>query len=93
MGWGGASQGPKGRGWGGKVFPIMRGGAGMEQDNTIRGGDEDPILRPRLAPLPSLKGSSLKWRLEVRIYFLLKFESYLLDKITYQNALFYENSL
>ncbi|KAL0004387.1 hypothetical protein SO802_011948 [Lithocarpus litseifolius] len=34
----------------------MRGGAGMGQDKTRRGGDEDPILRPRPAPLPSLIG-------------------------------------
>ena len=54
MGWSGASWGPKGRGWGEKVFPVMRGGAGMGQDKTMRGGDEDPILRPRPAPLPSL---------------------------------------
>ena len=80
MGWGGASQGPKGRGWGGKVFPIMRGGAGMGQDNTIQGGDEDPILRPRLAPLPSLKGSSLKWRLKVGIYFDLSLKATSLTK-------------
>ena len=26
----------------------------MGQDKTMRGGDEDPILWPRLAPLPSL---------------------------------------
>ena len=26
MGWGGASRGPKERGWGEKDFPIMRGG-------------------------------------------------------------------
>ena len=54
MGWGGASRGPKGRGWGEKVFPVMRGGAGMGKDKIMRGGDEDPILRPRPAPLPSL---------------------------------------
>ena len=54
VGWGGASRGPKGRGWGEKVFPVMRGGAGMGQDNTMRGGDEDPILQPCPASLPSL---------------------------------------
>ena len=54
MGRDGASRGPKGRGWGEKVFPIMRGGAGMGQDKTMQGGDEDPILRPHPAPLPSL---------------------------------------
>ena len=42
------------RGWGEKVFPIMRGGTEMGHDKTVRGGDEDPILRPRPAPLPSL---------------------------------------
>ena len=46
MGWGGASQGPNGWEWGEKVFPIVRGGAGMGQDKTMQGGDEDPILRP-----------------------------------------------
>ena len=55
MGWSGASWGPKGRGWGEKVFPLMQGGARMGQDKIMRGGDEDPILRPRPAPLPSLE--------------------------------------
>ena len=54
MRWGGASWGPKGRGWSEKVFPVMQGGAGMGQDKTMRGGDEGLILRPRPAPLPSL---------------------------------------
>ena len=26
----------------------------MGQEKSMRGGDEDPILRPRFAPLPSL---------------------------------------
>ena len=54
MGCGGASQGPKGRGWGEKIFPVMRDKAGMGQDKTMWDGDEDPILRPRPTPLPSL---------------------------------------
>ena len=29
MGWGKALRGPKGRGWGKKIFPVMYGGAGM----------------------------------------------------------------
>ena len=37
-----------------EIFPVMRGGAGMGQEKSVRGGDEDPILRPRPAPLPSL---------------------------------------
>ena len=37
-----------------EIFPVMRGGAGMGQEKSMRGGDEDPILRPRSAPLPSL---------------------------------------
>ena len=49
MGWGGVSQGPKGQGWGEKVFPIMWGGTRMGQDKTMWGRDEDPILRPSLA--------------------------------------------
>jgi len=32
----------------------MRGGAGMRQDKTMRGRDEDPIFQPRPVPLPSL---------------------------------------
>ena len=32
----------------------MRSGTEMEQDKTMWGGDEDPILRPRPIPLPSL---------------------------------------
>ena len=52
--WDGASWGPRGRGWGEKVFPVMQGGAGMWQDKTIRGRDEDSILWSRPAPLPSL---------------------------------------
>ena len=38
-----------------EIFPVMRGGAGMGQEKSMRGGGEDPILRPRPAPLPSLK--------------------------------------
>ena len=41
-----------------EIFPIMRGGAGMGQEKSMRGGGEDPILRPRLAPLPSLLTST-----------------------------------
>jgi len=37
-----------------EIFPVMRGGAGMEQEKSMRGGGEDPILRPHPAPLPSL---------------------------------------
>ena len=37
-----------------EIFPVMRGGAGMGQEKSMRGGSEDPILRPRPAPLPSL---------------------------------------
>ena len=37
-----------------EIFSVMRGGAGMGQEKSMRGGDEDPILRPRSAPLPSL---------------------------------------
>ena len=58
MGWDGASRSPKGRGWGKKVFPVMRGWVGMGLDKTMRGGDEDPILWPRPAPLPSLVTST-----------------------------------
>ena len=54
MEWGGTSRGPKERGWGEKVLPVMQGGTEMEQDKTMRDGDEDPILRPRPAPLLSL---------------------------------------
>ena len=32
----------------------MRGGAGMGQEKSMRGGGEDLILRPHPAPLPSL---------------------------------------
>ena len=42
-----------------EIFPVMRGGVGMGQEKSMRGGDEDPILRPRSAPLPSL-GPSIK---------------------------------
>ena len=39
-----------------EIFPVMRGGAGMGPEKSMRGGGggEDPILRPRPAPLPSL---------------------------------------
>ena len=47
-------QGPKGREWGEKVFPVMQGGARMRQDKIMRGRDEDPIFQPCLTPLPSL---------------------------------------
>ena len=36
-----------------EIFSIMRGRAGMGQEKSMRGGDEDPIRRPRSAPLPS----------------------------------------
>ena len=38
-----------------EIFPVMRGRAGMGQENSMRVGGEDPILRPRPAPLPSLE--------------------------------------
>ena len=41
----GARNFPRHAGWG---------GAGMGQEKSMRGGGEDPILRPRPAPLPSL---------------------------------------
>ena len=61
MGWGEASRGPKGRGWGEKVFPVRQGEAGMGQDKTMPCGDEDPILRPypalpRPIAIPTLVG-------------------------------------
>ena len=37
-----------------EIFPVMRGGVGMGQEKSMRGGDEDLILRPRFTPLPSL---------------------------------------
>ena len=52
MGWGGASWGPKGRGWGAKIFLIMRGEAGMGQDKIMLGGGKDPILRPHSIAIP-----------------------------------------
>ena len=55
-------QSPKGRGWGEKVFPIMRGGAGMGQDKTMWGGDEDFILWPHPALLPFLVPNSISWQ-------------------------------
>ena len=55
MRWGETSQGTKGRGWGEKVFPVIRGGARIGQNNTMQGGDEDPVLRPCATPLPSLR--------------------------------------
>ena len=41
-----------------EIFPVMRGGAGMGQEKSMRGGGKDPILRPRPTPLPSLPRSS-----------------------------------
>ena len=41
-----------------EIFPVMWGGARMGQEKSMRGGGEDPILRPRPAPLPSLGPSS-----------------------------------
>ena len=37
-----------------EIFPVMRDGAGMGQEKSMRGGGEDPILWPRPAPLASL---------------------------------------
>ena len=42
-----------------EIFPVMRGGAGMGQEKSMQGGGKDPILWPRLAPLPSLVGCRL----------------------------------
>ena len=57
MRWGEVSRGPKGQGWGEKVFPIMRDGAGRgkdgdgaRQNHAGGGGYEDPILRLRPTP-------------------------------------------
>ena len=36
-----------------EIFPVMWGGAGMGQEKSMRGGGEDPILRPRPALFPS----------------------------------------
>ena len=52
-------RGPKGREWGEKVFPVMQGRAGMEQDKIMRGGDEDPILRPCLITIPITQAYNL----------------------------------
>ena len=35
MWWDRVSRGPQGQGWGEKVFLIMRGGAGIEQNKTM----------------------------------------------------------
>ena len=45
-------RGRKGRGWGKKVSPVIRVGAGMGQDKTIRDRNVDPILRPRPIAIP-----------------------------------------
>ena len=47
---------PRG-GWESFFRHAGRGRAEMRQNKIIRGGDEDPILRPRPAPLSSLRGS------------------------------------
>ena len=46
MGWGRVSHGPKGWGWGKKVFLVMQSKVGMGQNKTMQGGDEDPIAIP-----------------------------------------------
>ena len=46
MQWGEASWSPKGRGWGEKVFPVMRDRMGIGHGKTIQDGDENPILHP-----------------------------------------------
>ena len=53
-GWDGVLWGPKGQECSEKVFSVMRGEAGMGQDKTMQGRNEDPIFRPCLDPLPSL---------------------------------------
>ena len=42
-----------------EIFPVMRGGAGMGQEKSMRDGGKDPILRPRPAPLPPLNLQSV----------------------------------
>ena len=37
-----------------EIFPVMRGVAGMGQEKFMWDESEDPILRPRPSPLPSL---------------------------------------
>ena len=48
-------RGPQGvgMGWESFLYHAGRGRAGMEQEKTMRGEDEDPILQPRPAlPCP-----------------------------------------
>ena len=47
-------MGPQGVGMEWESFPHHARETGMGQDKTMWGGDEDPILRPRPTPLPSL---------------------------------------
>ena len=58
MMWGEALWGPKERGWDDKVFAIIWGETRLGQNKIMRGGNEDPILWPRPAPLPSLNNIS-----------------------------------
>ena len=46
MGWGGASRGPKGWGWGEKVFPVMQSGAGWDNTKPCGAGTKIPPFGP-----------------------------------------------
>ena len=85
---------PRGGDGVGKFSPSCgagRGGDGTRQYHTGRGRRPHPSAPPR--PLAIPKRVEFEVKTQGRDIFWLKFESYLLDKITYQNALFYENSL
>ena len=62
-----------------EIFPVMRGGAGMGQEKSMRGGDEDPILRPRSAPLPSLISTKFRQKPRSRLF---KFGAHNLGNLT-----------
>ena len=50
-----------------EIFSVVRGGAGMGQEKSMRGGGEDPILWPHPVPLPSLITHGYR---DQEIYFL-----------------------
>ena len=50
----------------------MRGVVGMGQDKTMRGGNKDPILRHRPAPLPSLDENNSSVLNRIYIHYIIK---------------------
>ena len=81
-----------GQGWNEKVFPIMRGETGIGQDKTMRGADEDPILRLHpilLSSLHSLHDTEIhptKTLIDFLVYVRIESQMYFLKLKDFTNC-------